>query len=299
MKVLVTGGSGLVGKHLKDILPEAIYISSKDFDLTNIDRVHAMMDFFRPKVVIHLAARVGGILDNIEHPVDYLEENIMMNTNILKKCHEFNVDRVISILSTCIYPDVVETYPMKEEDLFNGPPTPTNFSYGFAKRCMATHIDSYVKQYNKKWSYLIPCNLYGEYDKYEEHNSHFVSALIRKIYEANNEIELWGTGKPLRQFMYGGDLARIIKYMIDNDIVDNFNVAPKEVYSIDEIANIGKKACEKDKIVVNYDNTKPDGQFRKDVDSSKLLSVLEDFKFTTLEEGIKKTYDTFSKEYHR
>jgi len=297
--ILVTGGSGLVGKHLKDILPDAIYISSKDFDLTDIDRVHIMLDFFRPKVVIHLAARVGGILDNIEHPVDYLEENIMMNTNILKKCHEFKVDRVIAILSTCIYPDKVDTYPMKEEDLFNGPPTPTNFSYGFAKRCMATHIDSYVKQYDKKWSYLIPCNLYGEYDKYEEHNSHFVSALIRKIYEANNEIELWGTGKPLRQFMYGGDLARIIKYMIDNDIVDNFNVAPKEVYSIDEIANIGKKACEKDKIVVNYDNTKPDGQFRKDVDSSKLLSVLEDFKFTTLEEGIKKTYDTFSKEYHR
>jgi len=299
MKILVTGGSGLVGKHLKDILPEAIYISSKDFDLTNMDRVHAMMDFFRPKIVIHLAARVGGIMDNINYPVDYLEENILMNTNLLKKCHEFNVDRVISILSTCIYPDVLETYPMKEEDLFNGPPTPTNFSYGFAKRCMAAHIDSYVKQYDKKWSYLIPCNLYGEYDKYEEHNSHFVSALIRKIYEANDEIEMWGTGKPLRQFMYGGDLARVIKYMIDNDIVDNFNVAPKEVYSIDEIANIGKKACEKDKIVVNYDNTKPDGQFRKDVDSSKLLSVLENFEFTTLEEGIKKTYDTFSKEYHR
>ena len=299
MKILVTGGSGLVGKHLKDILPEAIYISSKDFDLTNIDRVHAMMDFFRPKIVIHLAARVGGIMDNINYPVDYLEENILMNTNLLKKCHEFKVDRVIAILSTCIYPDIVETYPMKEEDLFNGPPTPTNFSYGFAKRCMATHIDSYVKQYDKKWSYLIPCNLYGEYDKYEEHNSHFVSALIRKIYEADDKIEMGGTGKPLRQFMYGGDLARVIKYMIDNDIVDNFNVAPKEVYSIDEIANIGKKACEKDKIVVNYDNTKPDGQFRKDVDSSKLLSVLENFEFTTLEEGIKKTYDTFSKEYHR
>ena len=299
MKILVTGGSGLVGKHLKDILPEAIYISSKDFDLTNIDRVHAMMDFFRPKIVIHLAARVGGIMDNINYPVDYLEENILMNTNLLKKCHEFKVDRVIAILSTCIYPDIVETYPMKEEDLFNGPPTPTNFSYGFAKRCMAAHINSYIEQYDKKWSYLIPCNLYGEYDKYEEHNSHFVSALIRKIYEADDKIEMWGTGKPLRQFMYGGDLARVIKYMIDNDIVDNFNVAPKEVYSIDEIANIGKKACEKDKIVVNYDNTKPDGQFRKDVDSSKLLSVLENFEFTTLEEGIKKTYDTFSKEYHR
>ena len=298
-RILVTGGSGLVGKHLKDILPDAVYISSKDFDLTDINRVDAMLDFFRPKVVIHLAARVGGILDNIEHPVDYLEENILMNTNILKKCHEFNVDRVISILSTCIYPDIVDTYPMVEEDLFNGPPTPTNFSYGFAKRCMAAHIDSYVKQYDKKWSYLIPCNLYGEYDKYEEHHSHFVSSLIKKIYESNGEIELWGTGKTLRQFMYGGDLARIIKYMIDNDVVGNFNVSPKEVYSIDEIANIGKKACKKDKIAVNYDNTKPDGQFRKDVDSSKLLSVFKDFKFTTLEEGISKVYDNFSKRYNK
>ena len=298
-RILVTGGSGLVGKHLKDILPDAVYISSKDFDLTDINRVDAMLDFFRPKVVIHLAARVGGILDNIEHPVDYLEENILMNTNILKKCHEFNVDRGISILSTCIYPDIVDTYPMVEEDLFNGPPTPTNFSYGFAKRCMAAHIDSYVKQYDKKWSYLIPCNLYGEYDKYEEHHSHFVSSLIKKIYESNGEIELWGTGKPLRQFMYGGDLARIIKYMIDNDVVGNFNVSPKEVYSIDEIANIGKKACKKDKIAVNYDNTKPDGQFRKDVDSSKLLSVFKEFKFTTLEEGISKVYDNFSKRYNK
>ena len=290
MNILVTGGSGLVGKHLEDILPDAVYISSKDFDLTDINRVNSMLDFFRPKVVVHLAARVGGIVDNINRPVDYLEENILMNTNILKKCHEFNVERVISILSTCIYPDKVDRYPMLEEDLFNGPPTPTNFSYGFAKRCMAAHIDSYVKQYDKKWCYLIPCNLYGEYDKYEEHHSHFVSALIKKIYEANGEIELWGTGKPLRQFMYGGDLARIIKYMIDNDIVDNFNVAPEEVYSIDEIANIAKKSCMKEEIVVNYDNTKPDGQFRKDVDSTKLLSILTDFEFTSLFQGINKTY---------
>ena len=99
--------------------------------------------------------------------------------------------------------------------------------------------------------------------------------------------------------MYGGDLANIIKYMIDNDIVDNFNVAPKEVYTINEIANVAKISCLKDKLVVNYDNTKPAGQFRKDVDSSKLLSVLEDFEFTTLEDGIKKTYDTFSKKYYR
>jgi len=299
MKVLVTGGSGLVGKHLQDILPDAVYISSKDYDLTDLQQVRDMMNEYKPNVVIHLAARVGGIVDNINYPVDYLEENVLMNTNVLKACHEFDVKRVIAILSTCVYPDVVETYPMKEEDLFNGPPTPTNFSYGFAKRCMAAHIDSYIKQYHKEWSYLIPCNLYGEYDKYEEHHSHFVSALIKKIYEAEDSIELWGTGKPLRQFMYGGDLARVIKHMIDNDIVGSFNVAPEWVHSINDLAEIGKKACLKDEIVVNYDNDKPDGQYRKDVDSSKLLSVLKDFEFTALEEGIKKVYDNFSKRYDR
>ena len=257
------------------------------------------MDDYEPSVVIHLAARVGGIVDNINYPVDYLEENVMMNTNVLKACHEFDVEKVITMLSTCIYPDMVDTYPMKEEDLFNGPPTPTNFSYGFAKRCMAAHIDAYRKQYNKKWCYLIPCNLYGEYDKYEEHHSHFVSSLIKKIYEANDSIDLWGTGKPLRQFMYGEDLAKVIKYMLDNDIFDNFNVAPSEVYSIDEISRIAKKACLKEKLVVNYDNTKPDGQFRKDVDSSKLLSVMKDFRFTTLDKGIKKVYDNFSKKHNR
>lgn len=297
--ILVTGGTGLVGKHLQDILPEATYVSSSAYDLMDMGAVREMMIDFEPEVVIHLAARVGGMLDNMNNPVNYLEENVLMNTNVLKACHEFNVERVITMLSTCIYPDKVKTYPMKEEDLFNGPPTPTNFSYGFAKRCMAAHIDAYRKQYNKKWCYLIPCNLYGEYDKYEEHHSHFVSALIKKIYEADESIELWGTGKPLRQFMYGGDLARIIKYMIDNEIVDDFNVAPEWVYSIDEIVKIGKKACLKDKLVVNYDNTKPDGQFRKDVDSSKLLSVLKDFKFTTLNEGIKKVYDKFSKRHDR
>ena len=299
MKCIVTGGSGLVGKHLQDILPEAVYISSKDYDLLDYKQVRVMMDDYEPSVVIHLAARVGGIVDNINYPVDYLEENVLMNTNVLKACHEFNVEKVISILSTCIYPDVVDTYPMKEEDLFNGPPTTTNFSYGFAKRCIAAHIDAYRKQYDKKWCYLIPCNLYGEHDKYEEHHSHFVSALIKKIYEADDSIELWGTGKPLRQFMYGGDLARVIKHMLDNDIVGNFNVAPEWVHSINDLAEIGKKACLKDKLVVNYDNTKPDGQYRKDVDSSKLLSVLKDFNFTSLEEGIKKVYDNFSKRYNR
>ena len=257
------------------------------------------MDFFKPKVVVHLAARVGNLIDNMTYPVEYLEQNVIMASNVLRKCHEYNTDRVIAMLSTCIYPDVVKKYPMVEEDLFNGPPPPTNFSYGIAKRCIATQIDSYVKQYKKKWSYLIPCNLYGEHDKYGEHHSHFVSALIKKIYESDEVLSLWGTGKPLRQFMYATDLARVIKYVIDNDINDNFNVAPDYVYTIKEIAEIGVKACDKEHLKLEFDKNKPDGQFRKDVDSSKLLNILEDFEFTPLGDGIRRVYDKFSQRYNK
>jgi GDP-L-fucose synthase len=298
MKILVTGGNGLVGKHLQDILPDAVYVSSKDYDLTKDYNVREMLSSEKPDIVIHLAARVGGLLDNINHPVDYIEENILINTNVLRFCHQYNVSKVISILSTCIYPDVVDTYPMKEEILFQGPPPPDNFAYAMSKRCMATQMDSYVKQHNKQWSYLIPCNLYGEYDKYEEHHSHFVSALIKKIHEAKDSVEIWGTGKPLRQFMYAGDLARVIKYMIDNNIVDNFNVAPDYVHSIEEITKIGMESCDKGNLEIVYDNTKPDGQYRKDVDSSKLISVMKDFKFISLEDGIRRVYDNFSQRYN-
>ena len=120
-----------------------------------------------------------------------------------------------------------------------------------------------------------------------------------KLKTPDDSIELWGTGKPLRQFMYGGDLARVIKHMLDNDVVDNFNVAPSEVYSINEIAKIAKNACLKDKLVVNYDNKKPDGQFRKDVDSSKLLTVLKDFKFKKLSTGIRETFEHINHSYWR
>ena len=299
MKCIVTGGSGLVGKHLKDIMPNAIYLSSRDANLLNAKSVDTIIGMNKPDIVIHLAARVGGVLDNITYPVEYLEENTLMTTNLLRACHQHDVNRVIAMSSTCVYPDVMEEYPMKEKDLFNGPPPPDNFAYAMSKRLMSTQIDSYKKQYGRDWSYLIPCNLYGEHDKYEEHHSHFVSALIKKIYEATDKVEVWGTGKPLRQFMYAGDLARVIKYIIENNIVDNFNVAPDYVYSIDEMTKIGIEACDKKHLRITYDETKPDGQYRKDVDSSKLLSTLDNFKFTSLEDGIRRVYDNFSKRYNR
>lgn len=293
MKILVTGGSGMVGRFYKEIEPNAIFLSSKDCDLTDIKQVTETWEKHMPDVVIHLAARVGGIIDNINHPAEYYEENVLINTNVLMASRKIGVKRLIAILSTCIYPDSVLLYPMPEYLLHEGPPTKTNFSYGYAKRSLAVHIDAYNHEYGTKYQYLIPCNLYGEYDKYGE-NSHFVAALIKKIYKAkeNNESELnlFGTGKPLRQFMYGADLAYVIKYCLDNEIYDNMNVATEENYTIKEIAEIAIDIIGEGKITdIKFDITKPDGQYRKDVSIDNLKRLIPDFKPTTLSEGITKT----------
>lgn len=292
-KILVTGGSSMVGKNLQMILPNAIYVSSKEYDLRNELDVYKMYSTHKPDIVIHLAAKVGGIIDNINKPAEYFIDNVLMNSLMVKWAKEFSVSRFIGILSTCIYPDIVQSYPMGEEILHLGPPTQTNFSYGYAKRCLAVQIDAYNKQYGTKYNYLIPSNLYGEHDKLGK-NSHFVAALISKIHQAkiNNqkEIILFGTGTPLRQFLHVSDLCKVIKYCIDNDITDSFNVATPENITISEIANIALQACDATDIKITYDITKPDGQYRKDVSIDKLLSIYPDFKPKSLFDGIKQTY---------
>ena len=296
--ILVTGGSGMVGKSLKQLIPQASYISSKDCDLTNPVEVELLVKIHKPEVIIHLAAKVGGIIDNINKPAEYFDDNILMNTLLLKSAHKYGVDRFIGILSTCIYPDKVDTYPMSEEMLHLGPPTPTNFSYGYAKRSLAVQIDAYNKQYGTKYQYLTPCNLYGEHDKYGD-NSHFVAALIKKIHNAkmagDNKITLFGTGTPLRQFMYSNDLAIIIKKCLDDNIYENFNVATEQNVSIDEIARIALKACDAEHIDIEYDSTKPDGQYRKDVSINKLKTLIPDFSAISLYDGIKNTYSKINK----
>ena len=294
-RILVTGGTGLVGKHLQEILPDAFYLSSKDCDLTDIKKVRWMISSYTPDIVVHLAARVGGIQDNLKYPADYFDDNILINTNIVKVCKEYEVKRFIGILSTCIYPSIVNNYPMSEEDLFIGPPPPSNFSYGYAKRCLAVQIDAYNKQFGTKYNYLIPCNLYGDYDNlHNENKKHFITALLNKIRNSkDNSLHLLGTGKPLRQFMYAGDLAKIIKLVIDNNITESFNVAPNFNYSIDEMARVALDVTNKDYNII-YDRPELDGQYRKDVSNKKLLKLFPDFKFTQLKEGLKKVYDKIS-----
>ena len=283
----------MVGKHLQEILPDASYVGSQ-FDLRDWITVDSLLDKLKPDCIIHLAAKVGGIQENIEKPAEFFDDNILMNTNILRASHKHGVKKFIGILSTCIYPDVVETYPMKEEDLFLGPPAKTNFSYGYAKRCLAVQIEAYNKQYNTEYNYLIPCNLYSELDNFENGiKMHFITALLKKIKDSNSTLNLLGTGTPLRQFMHAGDLARVIKEVIDKNITESFNVAPDYNYSINEMAEMALNNVNKDCEIV-YSNPELDGQYRKDVSSKKLKNILPDFQFTNLEDGMRKTYDKIS-----
>lgn len=293
MKILITGGSGMVGTSLKKYLPDAVYIASSDYDLTNMSEVISMYEHHRPDAVIHLAARVGGIVDNIKYPAEYYDQNVLMNTFVLKYAYEFGVQRFIGVLSTCIYPDNISTYPITEDMLHDGPPAVTNFSYGYAKRSLAVQIDAYNTQYGTKYQYLTPCNLYGEYDKYGE-NSHFIAALIKKIHYAKvngeEKITLMGDGSPLRQFMHSDDFAYVIDYCLKHGIFNNMNVAVPENLSIKEMANVATQAMDATHLNIEFDTTKPNGQLRKDVSIDLLLKTIPSFKPIGLFDGIHKTY---------
>ncbi len=297
MSVLVTGGTGLIGKYLQKIRPEWVYLSSKDYNLISQRSASELVAQERPDWIIHLAAKVGGVLDNQKYPCDYYEENMLIGVNLLSAARHAGVKNFTAILSTCAYPDVLpdDRYPLKEEDLHSGIPAESNSGYGIAKRAMATHIDMINKQYGFSYNYLIPCNLYGFYDNYDLNSSHYVAALIKKIYEAKKtgekKIVLFGTGTPLRQFMYAGDMAEILSGMVENKITSSFNVATPEVKSIKEIAEIALTeiypGCE-----IEFDSTKPDGQFRKDVSIERFENI-DPFTFTDLAKGIRETFDYY------
>jgi len=294
MKILVTGGTSTVGKHLQQILPQAIYLSSKDCDLTSYKDTLEVFTEIKPDVVVHLAALVGGIQDNINRPVDYLEQNIHINLNTIKASYEVGANRLIALASTCIFPDTVEKYPMTEEDIFNGAPTPTNFEYAYSKRCMIAQIEAYNKQYGTQYCYITPSNLYSELDAHTEEKAHYVAALLDKIIEqeriGGSTINLLGTGKPLRQFTYAGDVAEIIKLMIEQNITESFNVSNPETYSIGELAQITLQALEKDTWDIKYTRPELDGQYRKDVSIEKMLRIFPNFSFTKFGDGIKNSY---------
>ena len=294
-KLLVTGGTGQVGKELQTLLPNAVYIGSNDVNLLNQE---ATEQYFRANQfdsVIHLAAKVGGLMDNIQNPAIFYDSNVLINTNVLKSARENGVTRFIAILSTCIYPDEIASYPIKETDLHKGIPAAGNLAYAYAKRAMAVQIDAYNQQYKTNYNYIIPCNLYGLSEHENINTLHFVNALVKKIVDAvknkQNKIVLFGDGSPRRQFIHAYDLARIIAEMYENNIHDNFNVSGDDNFSIKEMAEIALRVTNNTHISIEFDTSKPNGQLRKDVDNSKLKQHFPNFEFTKFEDGIIELYN--------
>lgn len=299
--ILVTGGTGLVGHALQKINPDAIYVSSREFDLTKEEQVKKMYEKYKPTKVIHLAAKVGGIIRNINFPADLLYHNVLINSYVVHYAYKYKVDKLIGVLSNCSYPDVGKRYPLKEEYFYDGSPQKTNFAYAYSKRVLGIQIESYKKQYGCNFYSVIPCNMYGPYDNFDEKQSHFVAALIRKIHEAKinrkKKIVLLGTGKPLRQYLFSEDFAKIILILLEKYNGEGpINIAPKnENPSILEITKIALKTTDSEDMNIEFDKSFPDGQNRKDLNVEKLIEIIGDFDFTTLYTGIKKTYQWYLK----
>lgn len=294
-KILITGSSGLVGKSLQKFFPNATCVTSKDFDLSTREGVEYML-YKNPdcNVIIHCASFVGGIQINKTKPAEFITKNLLLNTFMIDLAYKAGIKRFIILSSSCAYPDKVEVYPMVEDLIFDGIPTPTNNSYAQSKRTMMAQVDAYNKQYNLQYQYLIPCNLYGEFDKYGDNHSHFIASLIKKIHFAkkngDSQILLMGSGKSLRQFMHSDNLAFTIKYCLANDIYDNMNVATEENLSIKEMAKIALKSMDAEHLKIEFNNNGLDGQYRKDVSIEILKNKIPSFNPTPLEEGIRKTY---------
>jgi len=298
MKILVTGGSGLVGSELKNYLPEAIYPSSKELNLLNSDNIASFLKKTKPDYVIHLAAHVGSLHDNIRNRCEYFDNNILMNSFLTMLCAKNNIQNFLGILSTCIYPDKISKFPIMENDLHDGSPHESLMSYSYAKRAHAVQIDNYRTTKNLNYQYLIPCNMYGIESSVHKNNSHFINDLIKKIYFAKKyekDLILFGDGTPLRQFMHASDFAKIIAEYVSRGLSISCNVAPNINLSVNSYAKLALKSLGFDNIKIVYDSSLPNCQFRKDVSNEKFLTYFPYFKFKKLENGFQELYNHYEK----
>jgi GDP-L-fucose synthase len=218
-----------------------------------------------------------------------------MNTLVIKHARTYNIKKFIGVLSSCIFPDIVDHYPMTEEDMHKDLPNANNFGYGYAKRVMGCHIDIAKKQ-GLNYSYITPSNLYGEYEHGDVSRKHFVGALLEKIHTAkvngDDHITLFGDGTPLRQFTFAKDIAEIINLLIQYDIKENLNLTTADNLTIDQMARMALEATDSQHLKIQYDTTKPNGQYRKDIDTTKFKNIFANYKFTSYIKGIKQTYNT-------
>jgi len=306
MNILITGGGGLVGQAMQKIQDEYIFDdyqfvfpSRQDYDLLNMLQVESMMTDVKPDWVIHLAANVGGLYKNMNHKVQMLEDNLLMNYNVLRSCHEANVQNFIGCLSTCVFPDDV-MYPIDETMLHSGAPHSSNDAYAHAKRMLEIHCNAYNQMYDRNYNCIIPTNVYGPHDNYNLEDSHVIPGLIHRCYIAKRDgkpFVVRGTGQVLRQFIHAEDLARATLQLMDKIDQDNVIIADtEEEVAIEDIARlIAKEFDHVDDMI--FDDTYSDGQYKKTADNTKMMNLLPDFKFLDINIGVRDTIKHFIENY--
>lgn len=298
MRVLVTGGTGFLGKFVVEALNvhghEAIPVGQKDGNLESGLGALKVFQAHRPDAVIHLAAKVGGIGANRRSPAEFWQANTEMGLHVLDSCLSVGVKRLVVVGTTCSYPKAPKTIPFIEEELFDGYPEETNAPYGIAKRSLLVGAFAYRQQFGLNCVGVVPTNLYGPGDNFHEHTSHVIPALIQKMHWANVRRELsvtlWGTGKPTRDFLYVSDAALGIVAALDHGTGGEiYNLGSGEEVSIKDLAkSVATLVGYTGKVI--YDSTQPDGQPRRVLDSSKAHAALGWRPSISLLVGLDATY---------
>lgn len=275
IKVLLTGGTGLIGRNLKKFLSKKYNIKSigSEVNLKVESEVKKLFFKFKPEILIHLAARVGGIQANINDKLGFYLDNTLINTNILKYAEKNKIKYIFAMGTGCAYPKKFENRILYENDFLNGIPEITNDAYAYAKRNLLIHLQYLYLKKKIPYSYCIPSNIYGPYDNFHPINSHVIPGLIKKIYQSKLDKkkihEIWGTGKAKRDFLYIEDLITAIDIIIDKKLIGPINIASDELISIKnistKIANILKY---KGNLVFN--SNKPEGQMQRKFNIDKI-----------------------------
>ena len=303
MHVLLTGGNGMLGRSIRALAPKLRpewvidCPRSSEMDLRNQHNVKNWMESHKYDLVIHCAAVVGGIKANMANPVEFLAENLLINTNIIEESRKTNVPRFIFIGSSCMYPRDYKN-PLKESYVLEAPLEPTNEGYALSKISGGKHCEYISKQYGLSYKTLVPCNLYGVGDHFDAEKSHLVSAIIMKVHNAmethQDSVEIWGDGMARREFLYVDDFAKFILSCADyiQDLPPFLNVGLGKDYTVNEYYEAAAKIIGyKGKFTHNLDA--PVGMMRKLMDSSHAINNFKWSPSTSIEEGILKTYQYY------